>query len=1720
MIQRDVFDSTNASCVKASGNRTYGRLLALVILLVAAFSARAQDCSDYPNGLLDGFAGTIAPSQLQIDRNCTIRNYPGPVGMSTNFSFFTQPGQTDERWIVIFDNVLHLGQMACDAVHEHKIWLTNGSLTTIQSNCQNYLIPVEKIDKRNPAGQTTAAIGVPFTYRLTMPVLFDPATGTVINTAGSLNDLHGVTVWDDLNETGADLTYLSHVAYWESSGAPAGHTFSNQGGFLTFDDFDIIPAGEQIILEITVVLDDTPANVPGTQFINTAKWDFGRLIDGEFFEPLPGEWGITPPMTIAGPDLVLTKSGPATMNLGESGDFILDVHNIGNGDAWNVTVLDRLPDGATGGMCNMTPQVQSAQVFAADGVTPVPGKGLLIQGSDFSLGYSNAPTCELTLIMLTAAGVIGPNERLVVSYQTELDTDTENGVALTNVAGAVEWFNGDAGNTDRVAFTRTLTDGTVGTLDHEDAHTVTTAFSGYYFEKSVANLTSGVSPAATAEPGDRLRYTLRLRTTDTPLNDVTFRDDLGAMNPSAVFVPGTLSLVASTVPAGADTSNTNPGSGTNGAGILDIRNLSLPADSELQIQFDITLQSILADGTVVTNQADLIDTVKIADSDDPNINGTANPDVAGDEDPTQIVIESLPDFKVEKISSYVTGDPNVLLAGETLRYTITVQNVGTNDAFDAFIVDQIPANTSYVAGSTTLNGVLLSDPAAGVSPLTAGIPINAPEDPTAGTLRAVVPPSQSNIATLIFDVVVDPDVVDGTIISNQAFVSAAAQGIVDQPSDDPRTSTPDDPTRDIVGNFPLLFAPKSATLEIDMGTPGIVDPGDVLRYTIAIHNNGNIPATMSDLTDTVPANTTYVANSVTLNGLPVGQPDGGVFPLAAGIPVSSADLTPPPPGAGEGVISAGETAVVQFDLRVDDGVPSGTIISNQAVVGTDELPDLLTDGDGNPATGPEPTIVVVGDAQQLSISKQVSVVGGGAAVAGATLEYVVTARNIASVPAFYVEIIDDLYVPEPGQLIYVDQSATMNGQTSGISVTGSILTADYSSVYGPLEPGESIVLRFRATIEPTLPIGTTVTNTAVVYWNDPRQTASASVSINVGGVPGTGVLSGTVWHDANFDNALDGLERLLADWTVQLFRNGNLAHTTRTDADGKYRMVGIPPNYQMDEPYALVFSAPGAGPNTAALGVADSDFSNYLQRIDNIVVTEGSNLQNLNLPIDPNGVVYDALARSPIAGATLTLIEVASGSPLPSTCFDDPDHQDQVTLADGYYKFIVNFSEPSCPSGGNYLIRATPPGSDYVDGPSELIPPTSSASTLPFNVPVCPGSVDDAIAATAQYCEAQASEFAPAAGVPAQSSGTTYYSHLALDDTQLPGSGEIFNNHIPLDPVLDGAVTITKTTPLLNVTRGQLVPYVITVRNSIAIALQDVSIIDKFPAGFRYVEGSARIDDAPTEPAVNGGELVWSNLVLAESARHTLKLLLAVGAGVSEGEFVNRAQAVHSLTGNALSGEASATVRLVPDPTFDCTDVTGKVFDDHNRNGYQDGDEGGLSGVRVVTTRGLAATTDEYGRFHFTCAITPREGRGSNFVLKLDDRTLPSGYRASSQPVQVKRATRGKSLRFNFGASIHRVVGLDIAGAAFQPDSTEIRHQWQSRIGLLLEELQKGPAVLRLSYVADVENERLVERRLDAVKMEIMNAWTDLACCYELVIEPEIYWRLGAPPDKPKARDR
>jgi hypothetical protein len=55
--------------------------------------------------------------------------------------------------------------------------------------------------------------------------------------------------------------------------------------------------------------------------------------------------------------------------------------------------------------------------------------------------------------------------------------------------------------------------------------------------------------------------------------------------------------------------------------------------------------------------------------------------------------------------------------------------------------------------------------------------------------------------------------------------------------------------------------------------------------------------------------------------------------------------------------------------------------------------------------------------------------------------------------------------------------------------------------------------------------------------------------------------------------------------------------------------------------------------------------------------------------------------------------------------------------------------------------------------------------------------------------------------------------------------------------------------------------------------------------------------------------------------------------------------------------------------------------------------------------------------------------------------------------------------------------------------------------------------VLRLSYLADLEDPQLVDARLQALRRQIETAWatTEGGPAYELDSEPDVFWRRGEP---------
>src|SRR6266436_3130882 len=172
---------------KTNNARPRGRwirilLFAFGLLLLSAVPARAQSvggCVANFGGVIDGFVNPVPPSQINIDGNCTIRNFPASNPLTSNISF--------------------TGTLACDKSHGNFIWFVNGSITGAHVlGCANLFVPVDKIDKENPPGPPFVSIGVPFTYTLTFPQLVSATTGAVVNPNGSNVEVDQVTVTDNL----------------------------------------------------------------------------------------------------------------------------------------------------------------------------------------------------------------------------------------------------------------------------------------------------------------------------------------------------------------------------------------------------------------------------------------------------------------------------------------------------------------------------------------------------------------------------------------------------------------------------------------------------------------------------------------------------------------------------------------------------------------------------------------------------------------------------------------------------------------------------------------------------------------------------------------------------------------------------------------------------------------------------------------------------------------------------------------------------------------------------------------------------------------------------------------------------------------------------------------------------------------------------------------------------------------------------------------------------------------------------------------------------------------------------------------------------------------------------------------------------------------------------------------------------------------------------------
>ncbi len=606
-------------------------------------------------------------------------------------------------------------------------------------------------------------------------------------------------------------------------------------------------------------------------------------------------------------------------------------------------------------------------------------------------------------------------------------------------------------------------------------------------------------------------------------------------------------------------------------------------------------------------------------------------------------------------------------------------------------------------------------------------------------------------------------------------------------------------------------------------------------------------------------------------------------------------------------------------------------------------------------------------------------------------------------------------------------------------------------------------------IDQFTPTGVYTFNYQVCEILNPLNCDVATVTIPVEkSVP---VVSGTVFLDRNGNGSFEsGVDPVLPNYTVELMRAGVVVRSTTSDNDGNYEIR----DFDAGSDYSIVFRNPTTG--IVVGGIQD------------LTIAADDVLTNQDQPIDPSGVIYDVTTGLPVTGASISLTD-AGGTPLPAACLL-PGQQSQTTGADGFYRFdVVPGGAPQCPAGETeYRLAVTNPAG-FLPGLSASFPPQAGS----LDATTCPV---DAIPGGA--CQLSASTSAPAAGSP-----TPYYTSFLL----AAGDPNVINNHIPLEPFAqlpaDG-LTVEKRASVAVARRGDVVGYTITLNNTNLVAAGALNVTDTLPTGFLFQPGSAQVDGVNTAPVVDGQRLTFTGITVPPSGSVVVTLNTRIGANVSSGEHTNRALATDPATGNALSATARAVVRIETEHVFDCGEIVGKVFDDVNRNGYQNKGERGLPGVRVATVKGLLITTDKYGRFNVPCAAIPDGNIGSNFILKLDERTLPSGFQLTTENPRVVRLTRGKLTKLNFGASIGRVIRIDLNSSAFGNAHSRPSQKLATGIDRLIRKLSDEPSVLKVAYVRRGESKKLANARMRAVEKLVNAKWKAKGVRSKLSVETRI----------------
>jgi len=418
---------------------------------------------------------------------------------------------------------------------------------------------------------------------------------------------------------------------------------------------------------------------------------------------------------------------------------------------------------------------------------------------------------------------------------------------------------------------------------------------------------------------------------------------------------------------------------------------------------------------------------------------------------TPAVTVVAPFIRTTKASSVSTAQ-----AGQTITYTVSVENSGTSTAYDVSWRDAIPSRL----GAATLSGIQIVDGATTALSSPADFSADFSGLPTV-TVDFVRPLRPGAKFLITYTSPVDAGVQSGQTAVNLATVFGASSfpGTVFGERVLPAVSA----SSTVTLKSPALVVSKAIN-------DAFVQAGQVVTFTVNVTNVGDAPATSVNVTDTLPANVTYVPGSTnaawTGGGSSTAEPAGAPGP----------DLSWPLGAA----LPAGGSITLTFRALVDAGAPSALATNTAFAYGNDADGDAIpadasgwigadTDVDDTalrPFSITHPGISAI----KLKITAQDPFIQVGQAAA-----FTIRVTNTGDTALATVPLTD---VFDPAALTYVSASTAPNslvpaGTLSWTDITGA----------GTLAAGASTTITVNFT-GASIPAGAVTTNTATASGTD------------------------------------------------------------------------------------------------------------------------------------------------------------------------------------------------------------------------------------------------------------------------------------------------------------------------------------------------------------------------------------------------------------------------------------------------------------------------------------------------------------------------------------------------------------------------------------------------------------------------------------------------------------